>query len=100
VAGGAPAVVGLVLTLDVNETGLSATLAALAKHPELCLGGRHGPWLAATAVTNGPRVLHAWLEVLPGVLAVDVVFVEVAPGDNTDSRAGPISECSFASFVP
>jgi len=70
-------VLGLALTLDVAAPALAETLATLRARPGLVLEEPRLPFAAVALETTDARGDHAWLESLPGVLAVDVVFVEV-----------------------
>lgn len=74
----ATSVLGLVLTLDPASPGLPATLATLHAHPDATLEAPRMPYVALSIETADTRSTHAWLETLPGVLAVDVAFVEVS----------------------
>ncbi len=74
-----PVVLGLVLSLPATGPQRASALAALAAHPDLRPGEPRGHLLPLTAETVDPMALHRWLEALPGVLAVDVAFVEVDP---------------------
>jgi len=79
-------ITGLVLTLDASTCDVTALLGELRRHDSLCVGQPEGPWLPVTAETDDPRALHRWLESLPGVRAVDVVFVEVVGDENFGSE--------------
>lgn len=81
-----PVVLGLVLSLPAAGPLRAAVAAALAARPDLRPGEPRGHLLPLTAETADPLALHRWLESLPGVLAVDVAFVEVdAPGGLSSS---------------
>ncbi|MBE2214861.1 MAG: hypothetical protein IAE82_13390 [Opitutaceae bacterium] len=70
-------VLGLALTFDPTAPELPETLATLRARPGLVLEEPQMPFAALALETTDPRGDHAWLESLAGVLAVDVVFVEV-----------------------
>lgn len=72
-----PVVLGLVLALPAAGPRRESCLAAIAARPDLRPGEPRGHLLPLTAETDDPLALHRWLEALPGVLAVDVAFVEV-----------------------
>lgn len=70
-------ILGLALTLDPVAPELPATLAELRSRVGAVLEEPQWPYAALVLETTDPRGDHAWLESLPGVCAVDVVFVEV-----------------------
>lgn len=70
-------VLGLALTFHPSSPALPNTLAQLRAHPGIVLDEPQMPFAALVLETTDPRRDHAWLESLPGVLAVDVAFVEV-----------------------
>lgn len=72
-------VLGLALTFDPASPALVDTLARLRTRPGLTLETPQMPFVAAALESADPRTDHAWLEALPGVVAVDVAFVEVLP---------------------
>ena len=73
----APSVVGLVLTLSSDEVLAASAAAEVGRWPGVELGAREGAWLALACETGDQMGLHRSLEALPGVLHVDVAFVEV-----------------------
>lgn len=84
-----PSVLGLVLTLDPASSGLTDTLRTLRTRRGLMMEEPHLPFAAVALESTDPRGDHAWLEALPGVTAVDVVFVEIAAetaGGSSGSR--------------
>ncbi|MBK9992317.1 MAG: hypothetical protein IPP19_16755 [Verrucomicrobia bacterium] len=82
-----PVVISLVLRLAEDAVARQAVLAALRKHGGIEAGEQRDCWLPVVAETAQPQELHAWLESLPGVMFVDVTFVEVA----TEAEAQPCS---------
>ncbi len=72
-----PSVVGLTLTLDPTSPALPATLETLRARPGLTLREPRMPFAALALESDDTRRDHAWLESLPAVIAVDVVFIEV-----------------------
>ena len=82
-----PVVISLVLRLTEDAVARQAVLAALRKHGGIEAGEQRDCWLPVVAETAQPQELHAWLESLPGVMFVDVTFVEVA----TEAEAQPCS---------
>jgi hypothetical protein len=76
-----PVVLGLVLALPPPGSVRDSLLATLTAHPDLRIGAPQGHLLPLTAEATDPMELHRWLEALPGIGAVDVAFVEVAPGE-------------------
>lgn len=84
-----PSVLGLALTLDIASPALADTLAVLRTRRGLLLEEPlQLPFAAVALETTDVRGEHAWLERLPGVLAVDVVFVEVL-ADPESPGSGP-----------
>jgi nitrate reductase NapAB chaperone NapD len=68
------------ITLCAEPELHHATLAALAAEPAVTVGPRQGPKLAAVLDTDSrpaERVLLSWIEALPGVLHVALVFCSV-----------------------
>jgi nitrate reductase NapAB chaperone NapD len=78
---------GLLITLTEDETLSSDALLAIAKHDCIELGDRTDRWQPVVVETSGTRdshEIHEWLEALPGVIMVDVVFSSVADPDDPD----------------
>jgi hypothetical protein len=86
-----PVVLGLVLALPAAGPLRASALAAIAARSDLRPGEPRGHLLPLTAETDDPLALHRWLEALPGILAVDVAFVEVdqpaTPSPSSESHA-------------
>lgn len=76
-----PVVLGLVLSLPPAGPVRDTLFAALNARPNLRCGQPQGHLLPLTAEAEDAMELHRWLEALPGIGAVDVAFVEVAPHD-------------------
>lgn len=87
-------VLGLALTLDPASPGLPDTIAMLHARPGLVLGEVQLPFAAIALETADPRGDHAWLESLPGIVAVDVAFVEVVSESAYETPAGQRSRRS------
>jgi hypothetical protein len=69
---------GLVITLNSDAELAAQAVATLSARPEFTPGERNTRWLpvAMEARDDGAsRDLHDWLNALPGVDFVDVVFV-------------------------
>lgn len=82
-----PVVVSLVIRMHDELQSQEGVYAALRSRPEIEVGEAFGSWLPVVVETGSPRELHAWLEELPGVAFVDVIFVEVV----ADLAAGTCS---------
>lgn len=79
---------GLVITLQQNESGQSA-LARIQSTPTFEIGKRDGARLAAVLETKTPKQdKHCWnwLNQLPGVLFVDVVFIHFDEENDADTK--------------
>lgn len=81
-------ILGLALTLDPAAAALPSTIAALHARPGLVLGEVQLPFAAVALETDDPRGDHSWLESLPGVVAVDVAFVEVLSETESPAATG------------
>ena len=71
-------VAGLSLTLNQDEALASAAVGQLFARDEIQLGEMEGRYIAAVVDTPGSgesRDLHRWIENLPGVDFIDVVYV-------------------------
>lgn len=69
---------GLLLSLSGDASAVEQALAQLRACPVLTLGDRQGSWLTAALQTSGPEESerwHRWMQGLPGVGDVEVVFV-------------------------
>ncbi len=84
-----PVLISLAVRLHEDANLRDAALAVLRTRSDLQLGNLHELWLPVVAETLSPIELHAWLESLPGVISVDVAFVEVTsdPGQTPTSTA-------------
>ena len=69
----------LVITLRPEAEAESQALAALAAVEGLDLGDYHRPWLAAVLESDQPADMCRFLQCIPGVVLVEVTFVEVPP---------------------
>lgn len=71
-------VAGLTLTFNENEALASRAVGELFKHASIELGEMNGRYIAAvmdTETSHESRDLHRWIESLPGIDFVDVVYV-------------------------
>ncbi len=82
-----PVLISLAVRLHEDANLRDAALAVLKTRPDLQLGTLHERWLPLVAETFSPLELHAWVESLPGVLAVEVAFVEVTPTPESSPSA-------------
>lgn len=71
----------LVITLRPEPEAESQALAALAAVEGLDLGEYHRPWLAAVLESANPADTCRFLQDIPGVVLVEVTFVEVPPAE-------------------
>jgi nitrate reductase NapAB chaperone NapD len=79
---------GLLITLTEDETLSSDALLAIAKHDCIELGDRTDRWQPVVVETSGTRdshEIHEWLEALPGVIMVDVVFSSVSDPEEAEA---------------
>jgi hypothetical protein len=82
---------GLVLTLSVDPTMASVARGKLASAGPFQLGDAVGPCLAVVMETSAPPAAHEWHDwaaALPGVEAVEVVFVHWEEADAEVNYAG------------
>ncbi|MCI0537787.1 MAG: hypothetical protein L0Z50_21445 [Verrucomicrobiales bacterium] len=89
---------GLVITLSSDAQLAAQAVATLSARTEFTSGACLGRWLPVAAEARDDaesRRLHDWLQALPGVEFVDVVYVNfdldtVSPGQtNLNSRGEP-----------
>jgi hypothetical protein len=83
---------GLVLTLNADAALAEQAVASLHARPEFTPGERNGRWLpvALEAADNAEsRNLHDWLNALPGVDFVDVVYVDFSEDREAPASATP-----------
>jgi len=73
-----PVLSSLIITLAEEPALRAAALSALSTRPDLRLGEPGGAWLPAVLDATDPYGVFRELEALPGVVLVEVVFVEVA----------------------
>lgn len=69
---------GLLLKLSPNPELAAAARTRIANRPEAMLGGAQDRWqplVADTADVKAAHDFHEWLEALPGVEQVDVIYV-------------------------
>ena len=69
----------LILTLGPDAEREACALSALRQVPELELGAYQRPWLPAVLDSPDPYGACDQLRALPGVVLVEVTFVEVSP---------------------
>jgi len=78
---------GLLLTLTEDETLARDVLFAISERSEIELGDRTDRWqpvVVETTDTGGSHDVHEWLQELPGVVMVDVVFSSVSEPEEAD----------------
>lgn len=71
---------GLLITLTEDENLVNDALSAIAARDDIELGdltGRWQPVVVEADDTGGSHDVHEWLQALPGVVMVDVVFTSV-----------------------
>lgn len=88
----APVVVSLVIRMHDELRLQEGVYVALRTRREIEVGEAFGPWLPVVVETGSPRELHAWLESLPGVAFVDVIFVEVVAEVAAGTCSGDFSQ--------
>ena len=76
----------LVITLTSDPEAESQALAALSGLEGLGLGEYHRPWLAAVLESSYPADTCRFIRDIPGVVLVEVTFVEV-PTDESPALA-------------
>ncbi len=87
-----PSLSSLIITL-ADHPGLRATaLTALAARTDLQLGEPGGAWLPAVLDATDARAAFREIEAIPGVVLVEVVFVELS-----HPTAAPADLPAFAS---
>ena len=78
---------GLLLTLMEDEALVNDALCVIAERDDIELGDRTGRWQPVVVEaddTGGSHEVHEWLQSLPGVLMVDVVFSSVGDTQQDD----------------
>jgi len=68
----------LIVTLSDNPLLRASALASLAVRADLQLGEPGGSWVPAVLESSDPRAVFSEIETLPGVVLVEVVFVELS----------------------
>lgn len=79
---------GLLLTLSANPKMADAALAEISSKREATLGAARDRWQPLVADTAGVKAahdFHEWLEALPGVEQVDVIYVGFDEPSPTDT---------------
>lgn len=64
----------LVVTLSDEPETAASTISTIAAHESVSVAPPEGRYLPLTIESADARVIHHWLESLPGVRFVDVVF--------------------------
>lgn len=80
---------GLLLTLTEDEGLVREALLEIGKRDGIELGERTERWqpvVVESDGTKGSHEAHEWLESLPGVVMVDVVFSSVSPPPGKKSK--------------
>ena len=83
---------GLVLTLSADAALADQAVAKLHTRPEFTLGECNDRWLPVAldaADDAASRDLHDWLNALPGVEFVDVVYVDFSEDSEAPASATP-----------
>lgn len=79
---------GLILTLNADAELAAQAVATLSVRPEFMPGERNARWLPVAMEARDDaesRDLHDWLNALPGVDFVDVVYVNFDEDEATAS---------------
>lgn len=76
---------GLVITLSRDTNVAEESHKAILAHPVITACDREGNYLPITTEAKDAREIHRWLESLPGVEYVDVVFCSTLPLSNSQS---------------
>ena len=79
---------GLLLMLSPDSKLADATRARIAARPGVSLGLAHDRWqplVADTADVKAAHDFHEWLDSLPGVERVDVIYVGFDEASPTDT---------------
>jgi hypothetical protein len=85
---------GLVITLSPHEELAAQAVATLSARPEFMPGERNARWLPVDMESrddDGSRDLHGWLNALPGVDFVDVVYVNFDEDEATASLTSEVN---------
>ncbi len=81
---------GLLLTLTEDKKLTEVTLSEIRERSDIELGERTDRWqpvVVDSVGTRGSHEAHEWLESLPGVMMVDVIFSSVnEPSDKEGSK--------------
>lgn len=88
---------GLLLTLAEDANLVQKSLLEVGRHSHIELGERSGRWQPIVVETGGTREsheVHEWLQDLPGVQMVDVVFTSVS-NPSGGVRSKKVSESSI-----
>lgn len=79
---------GLILTLNADTELAAQAVASVSERPEFMPGERNARWLPVAMEARDDaesRDLHDWLNALPGVDFVDVVYVNFDEDEATAS---------------
>ena len=79
---------GLLLTLTEDEALVNDALLVIAARDDIELGDRTGRWQPVVVETSGTgesHDVHEWLQELPGIVMVDVVFTSVGDTQQGDA---------------
>ncbi len=83
---------GLVITLSSDAALGAEAVAQVGARPEFTPGARHDRWLPVALEARddvASRAAHDWLQTLPGVAYVDVVYVNF---DSAEPNVSPATE--------
>jgi hypothetical protein len=73
-----PGLSSLIVTLSENPRLHASALTSLAARSDLQLGEPGGSWVPAVLESPDPRAVFSEIESIPGVVLVEVVFVELS----------------------
>lgn len=85
---------GLVITLSADARLATRVVARLGARPEFTAGERNGRWLPVAMEAGDAaqsRALHDWLRALPGVVFVDIVYVNFDEDASSLSAAADVT---------
>lgn len=75
----------LVITLSADESHAAAAIEAIEAHSAVTTAARIGRYLPLTLESTDARPIHEWIEALPGVDYVDVVFCTTSASSQTEA---------------
>lgn len=81
----------LVITLSGDRELATEAIARIARHPLIEAGDAEGHYLPVVIEATDARPVHHWLEALPGVAFVDVVFCSTELPETAPPEAEEVS---------